>query len=123
MIIFDNSVSNSRMLSQGRRVSFKNALIVMTSNVGSSAIAKGRRGAIGFLLADDESTSYAGMKALVVEELKTYFRPELLNRIDEIVVFQSLEKTQVCHHLLQYSLKMLLNNLCVKWHLLFFSSL
>ncbi|XP_021905557.1 chaperone protein ClpD, chloroplastic isoform X1 [Carica papaya] len=81
--------------SQGRRVSFKNALIVMTSNVGSSAIAKGRRGAIGFLLADDESTSYAGMKALVVEELKTYFRPELLNRIDEIVVFQSLEKTQM----------------------------
>ncbi|XWS51538.1 hypothetical protein CRYUN_Cryun12cG0184700 [Craigia yunnanensis] len=80
---------------QGRRVSFKNALVVMTSNVGSSAIAKGRRGSIGFLLEDDESTSYAGMKALVMEELKAYFRPELLNRIDEVVVFRSLEKAQM----------------------------
>ncbi|CAI0417326.1 unnamed protein product [Linum tenue] len=70
--------------SQGRRVSFKNALIVMTSNIGSSAIAK-----------DDESASYAGMKALVLEELKSYFRPELLNRIDELVVFRPLEKSQM----------------------------
>ncbi|GAA0163612.1 chaperone [Lithospermum erythrorhizon] len=82
--------------SQGRRVSFKNALIVMTSNIGSSAIAKGRHNSIGFLLADDDSTTtYAGMKALVMEELKTYFRPELLNRIDEVVVFRSLEKPQM----------------------------
>ena len=72
----------------------------MTSNVGSSAIAKGRRGSIGFLLEDDESTSYAGMKTLVMEELKAYFRPELLNRIDEVVVFRSLEKAQVCNFLL-----------------------
>lgn len=69
----------------------------MTSNVGSTAIAKGRRGSIGFLLEDDESSTYAGMKALVMEELKTYFRPELLNRIDEMVVFQPLKKDQVCH--------------------------
>ncbi|TYJ20501.1 hypothetical protein E1A91_A09G269500v1 [Gossypium mustelinum] len=81
--------------SQGRRVSFKNALVVMTSNVGSSAIAKGRRASVGFLLNDDESASYTGMKALVMEELKTYFRPELLNRIDEVVVFRSLEKSQM----------------------------
>ncbi|OMO94797.1 Chaperonin ClpA/B, partial [Corchorus capsularis] len=81
--------------SQGRRVSFKNALVVMTSNVGSEAIAKGRRGFVGFLLEDNESTSYAGMKALVMEELKAYFRPELLNRIDEMVVFRSLEKPQM----------------------------
>lgn len=72
----------------------------MTSNVGSSAIAKGRRASIGFLLNDDESASYAGMKALVMEELKTYFRPELLNRIDEVVVFRSIEKSQVCNFLL-----------------------
>ncbi|CAN1241996.1 Chaperone protein ClpD2, chloroplastic [Linum perenne] len=70
--------------SQGRRVSFKNALIVMTSNIGSSAIAK-----------DELSTSYAGMKEMVMEELKSYFRPELLNRIDELVVFRALEKTQM----------------------------
>ena len=82
---------------QGRRVSFKNTLIVMTSNVGSSAISKGRR-SIGFLIGDDtESSSYAAMKALVTEELKAYFRPELLNRIDEVVVFRPLEKAQVCY--------------------------
>ncbi|XP_008812476.2 chaperone protein ClpD2, chloroplastic [Phoenix dactylifera] len=81
--------------SQGRRVSFKNTLIVMTSNVGSTAISKGRR-SIGFLIAEDqESSSYAGMKALVMEELKAYFRPELLNRMDEVVVFRSLEKAQM----------------------------
>lgn len=82
---------------QGRRVSFKNALVVMTSNVGSTAIAKGRHNSIGFMLAEDESSaSYAGLKSLVMEELKAYFRPELLNRIDEVVVFRALEKTQVC---------------------------
>ncbi|KAL6280775.1 hypothetical protein ACE6H2_017656 [Prunus campanulata] len=80
---------------QGRRVSFKNALVVMTSNVGSTVIAKGRQSSIGFLLADDEVTSYAGIKATVMEELKTYFRPELLNRIDEVVVFHPLQKAQM----------------------------
>ncbi|XP_078447333.1 clp ATPase [Wolffia australiana] len=81
--------------SQGRRVSFKNALIVMTSNVGSTAISKGRR-SIGFMIEDDgEGRSYAGMKAMVMEELKAYFRPELLNRIDEVVVFRSLDKSQL----------------------------
>ncbi|XP_030462359.1 chaperone protein ClpD, chloroplastic isoform X2 [Syzygium oleosum] len=80
--------------SEGRRVSFKNALIVMTSNVGSSTIAKGGR-SIGFLSPDNESTSHAGLKALVMEELKAYFRPELLNRIDEVVVFRALEKSQM----------------------------
>ncbi|KAG5537351.1 hypothetical protein RHGRI_024707 [Rhododendron griersonianum] len=83
--------------SQGRRVSFKNALVVMTSNLGSTLIAKGRRKSIGFSVTDEESTStsYAGLKALVMEELKAYFRPELLNRIDEVVVFRALEKTQM----------------------------
>ncbi|KAJ6294408.1 hypothetical protein OIU76_022476 [Salix suchowensis] len=81
--------------SQGRRVSFKNALIVMTSNVGSAAIAKGGRASIGFMIADNENSSYAAIKAVVMEELKGYFRPELLNRIDEVVVFHPLEKTQM----------------------------
>ncbi|KAI0522681.1 hypothetical protein KFK09_005066 [Dendrobium nobile] len=81
--------------SQGRRVSFKNTLIVMTSNVGSTSISKGRR-SIGFMLADDSaSNSYSAMKSLVMEELKAYFRPELLNRIDEVVVFRPLEKEQM----------------------------
>ncbi|KAL6497146.1 hypothetical protein OROGR_029075 [Orobanche gracilis] len=82
--------------SQGRLVSFKNAPVVMTSNVGSAAIAKGRQNGFGFFTARDDSTSYAsGMQTLVMEELKRYFRPELLNRIDEIVVFRPLEKPQM----------------------------
>lgn len=70
---------------------------MMTSNVGSTIIAKGRNSSIGFLLTDDESTSYAQIKTAVMEELKTYFRPELLNRIDEVVVFHPLDKSTVCH--------------------------
>ncbi|KAK3142715.1 hypothetical protein QOZ80_4BG0350330 [Eleusine coracana subsp. coracana] len=81
--------------SQGRRVSFKNALIVMTSNVGSTSISKGRR-TIGFSTQKDtEETTYDAMKSLVMEELKAFFRPELLNRMDEVVVFRPLEKTQM----------------------------
>lgn len=72
----------------------------MTSNVGSSAIAKGRHRSLGFLLDNDKSTTYNGLKSMVIEELRTYFRPELLNRIDEVVVFQTLEKAQVRYHLL-----------------------
>jgi ATP-dependent Clp protease ATP-binding subunit ClpC len=81
---------------QGRRVSFKNTLIVMTSNVGSASISKGRM-AIGFqTLNDTEENTYTVMKSLVMEELKAFFRPELLNRMDEVVVFRPLEKNQVC---------------------------
>ncbi|CAD6250873.1 unnamed protein product [Miscanthus lutarioriparius] len=80
--------------SQGRRVSFKNTLIVMTSNVGSTSISKGRQ-SMCFLKEDTESSSYFAMKSLVMEELKAFFRPELLNRIDEMVVFRPLEKTQM----------------------------
>ncbi|VFQ66819.1 unnamed protein product [Cuscuta campestris] len=84
--------------SQGHRVSFKNSLIVMTSNIGSAAIVKGRQNTIGFLIPDDgesATASYSGMKAMVIEELKAYFRPELLNRLDEVVVFRALEKPQM----------------------------
>ncbi|KAJ1270834.1 hypothetical protein BS78_06G081600 [Paspalum vaginatum] len=81
--------------SQGRRVSFKNTLIVMTSNVGSTSISSGRR-SIGFSTQKDtEETTYSAMKSLVMEELKAFFRPELLNRLDEVVVFRPLEKTQM----------------------------
>nr|CAB3484426.1 unnamed protein product [Digitaria exilis] len=79
----------------GRRVSFKNTLIVMTSNVGSASISSGRR-SIGFSTQKDtEDTTYAAIKSLVMEELKAFFRPELLNRMDEVVVFRPLEKTQM----------------------------
>uniref|UniRef100_A0A0E0P8P7 Clp R domain-containing protein n=2 Tax=Oryza TaxID=4527 RepID=A0A0E0P8P7_ORYRU len=76
--------------SQGRRVSFKNTLIVMTSNVGSTSISNGKR-SIGFQTqTDTEEKSYAAMKSLVMEELKAFFRPELLNRIDEVVMLAIL---------------------------------
>ncbi|XBJ01968.1 hypothetical protein VPH35_021474 [Triticum aestivum] len=81
--------------SQGRRVSFKNTLIVMTSNVGSTSISKGTM-SMGFQTQNDtEENTYAVMKSLVMEELKAFFRPELLNRMDEVVVFHPLEKTQM----------------------------
>lgn len=71
--------------SQGRTVSFKNALVIMTSNIGSNAIAKGGS-QIGFQLEDDqESREHSRVKSLVNEELKTFFRPEMLNRIDEVI--------------------------------------
>jgi len=80
--------------SQGRRVSFKNTLIVMTSNVGSTSISNGRR-SMGFSTEDTETSRYVAVKSLVMEELKGFFRPELLNRIDETVVFRPLEQTQM----------------------------
>ena len=74
---------------------FKNTLIIMTSNVGSSVIEKGGTG-LGFQLdASPEDTSYNRIKTLVNEELKQYFRPEFLNRLDEIIVFRQLTKGEV----------------------------
>jgi len=96
-IIEDGRVTDS----QGRTVSFKNSLIVLTTNVGSSVVAKGGSG-IGFELAgaDDDTMDnplgrHARLRALVLEELKAYFRPELLNRLDEVVVFRRLDKQDV----------------------------
>lgn len=81
--------------SKGRTVDFKNTLIIMTSNVGSSVIEKGG-GGLGFQLNEDaEASSYNRIKTLVNEELKQYFRPEFLNRLDEIIVFRQLTKLEV----------------------------
>ncbi|XP_062184134.1 chaperone protein ClpC1, chloroplastic-like [Phragmites australis] len=81
--------------SKGRTVDFKNTLLIMTSNVGSSVIEKGGR-KIGFDLDyDKKDTSYNRIKSLVTEELKQYFRPEFLNRLDEMIVFRQLTKLEV----------------------------
>ena len=83
--------------SQGRIVSFKNCLIVLTSNVGSKVIAKGG-GGLGFQLQDDDeegSAEYKRIREKVLDELKNFFRPEMLNRLDEIVCFKQLEKESV----------------------------
>jgi ATP-dependent Clp protease ATP-binding subunit ClpC len=82
--------------SKGRTVDFKNTLIIMTSNIGSKVIEKGG-GGLGFEFGggDVEETQYNRIRSLVNEELKQYFRPEFLNRLDEIIVFRQLSREEV----------------------------
>uniref|UniRef100_A0ACD5X9A3 Uncharacterized protein n=1 Tax=Avena sativa TaxID=4498 RepID=A0ACD5X9A3_AVESA len=81
--------------SKGRTVDFKNTLIIMTSNVGSSVIEKGGK-QLGFGEGDGEAGgTYGRIKSLVDEEMKQYFRPEFLNRLDEMIVFRQLTKLEV----------------------------
>jgi ATP-dependent Clp protease ATP-binding subunit ClpC len=80
---------------KGRTVDFKNTLLIMTSNIGSKVIEKGG-GGLGFEFEDDQAESqYNRIRSLVNEELKQYFRPEFLNRLDEIIVFRQLTKDEV----------------------------
>jgi ATP-dependent Clp protease ATP-binding subunit ClpC len=80
---------------KGRTVDFKNTLLIMTSNIGSKVIEKGG-GGLGFDFENDQAESqYNRIRALVNEELKNYFRPEFLNRLDEIIVFRQLNKEEV----------------------------
>ena len=77
--------------SKGRTVSFANTLIVLTTNLGSRAVQKGAAGGatLGFGAADDaDEASYDKVKELVHEEMKSFFRPEFLNRLDETIVFR-----------------------------------
>ena len=82
--------------SKGRTVDFKNTLLIMTSNIGSKVIEKGG-GGLGFEFSGEsvEDSQYNRIKSLVNEELKQYFRPEFLNRLDEIIVFRQLSKDEV----------------------------
>jgi ATP-dependent Clp protease ATP-binding subunit ClpC len=77
---------------QGHTVDFKNTVIIMTSNLGTRDIQKGA--GIGFARTD-EAVTYEKMKERVMEELKRSFRPEFLNRIDEVIVFHSLTRENV----------------------------
>ncbi|MGB5711399.1 MAG: ATP-dependent Clp protease ATP-binding subunit [Waterburya sp.] len=80
---------------QGRTVSFKNTVIIMTSNIGSKVIEKGGSG-LGFdFSGDKDEAQYNRIKNLVNQELKNYFRPEFINRLDEIIVFRQLTKPEV----------------------------
>jgi ATP-dependent Clp protease ATP-binding subunit ClpC len=80
---------------KGRTVDFKNTLLILTSNIGSKVIEKGG-GGLGFELEEDAAESqYNRIRSLVNEELKQYFRPEFLNRLDEIIVFRQLTKPEV----------------------------
>jgi ATP-dependent Clp protease ATP-binding subunit ClpC len=79
--------------SQGRKVDFRNVIVIMTSNIGSTSISKNQ--ALGFNLSDEQGLSYEDMKGRVMGDLKKSFRPELLNRIDEIIVFPKLAKDEI----------------------------
>ena len=79
--------------SQGRVIDFKNTVIIMTTNLGTRDISKGF--GLGFASSGDTKTSYERMKAKVNDELKTHFRPEFLNRVDDTIVFHQLAQEDI----------------------------
>ncbi|MCB0866998.1 MAG: ATP-dependent Clp protease ATP-binding subunit [Solirubrobacterales bacterium] len=78
---------------QGRTVDFRNAIVIMTSNVGAQDIA--RNTPLGFAVTDEMGTTYDDMKKRVMGDLKKVFRPEFLNRIDEVIVFHKLSREEI----------------------------
>lgn len=79
--------------SQGRKVDFKNTIIIMTSNTGAQGIVDPKQ--LGFVTVSDETKEHEKMKSNVMDELKRTFKPEFLNRIDDIIVFHALSETNV----------------------------
>jgi ATP-dependent Clp protease ATP-binding subunit ClpC len=78
---------------QGRSVDFRNAILIMTSNIGAATIS--RNTPLGFSVSDETGISYEDMKSRIMGELKRVFRPELINRIDEIIVFHKLTRDEI----------------------------
>jgi ATP-dependent Clp protease ATP-binding subunit ClpC len=78
---------------QGRKVDFRNTIVIMTSNIGAATISKNQ--SLGFASSDESGLSYEDMKGRIMGELKKVFRPELLNRIDEVIVFHKLTKEEI----------------------------
>ncbi|MGH2918969.1 MAG: AAA family ATPase, partial [Solirubrobacteraceae bacterium] len=78
---------------QGRTVDFRNAIVIMTSNVGAAEIAKNT--GIGFTVGDETGVTYEDMKVRIMGELKKVFRPEFLNRIDDVIVFHKLQRDEI----------------------------
>ena len=78
---------------QGRAVDFKNTVIIMTTNLGSREVSQGVM--LGFVAENEDETAYERMKAKVNQELKAHFRPEFLNRIDDVIVFHQLTKNEI----------------------------
>ncbi|MGH2843818.1 MAG: AAA family ATPase, partial [Solirubrobacteraceae bacterium] len=79
---------------QGRTVDFRHTIVIMTSNIGASEIA--RNTPLGFAVSDDETgISYDDMKNRIMGELKRVFRPEFINRIDDVIVFHKLARTEI----------------------------
>ena len=78
---------------QGRKIDFKETIIIMTSNAGAQAIVEPKR--LGFGAVNEEEADYKKMKDSVMEEVKRLFKPEFLNRIDDIIVFHMLNKEEL----------------------------
>ena len=78
---------------QGRKIDFKNTVLIMTSNAGAERIVEPKR--LGFTVANDEKADYDNMKNNVMDEVKRMFKPEFLNRIDEIIVFHALTRSNI----------------------------
>ena len=78
---------------QGRTVDFRNAIVIMTSNIGAQDIA--RNTPLGFAISDETGVTYEDMKSRIMGDLKKVFRPEFLNRIDEVIVFHKLAKDEI----------------------------
>ena len=78
---------------QGRKVDFRNTIVIMTSNIGAATISKNQ--SLGFGIGDETGLTYDEMKSRIMGELKKVFRPELLNRIDEVIVFHKLSKEEI----------------------------
>ncbi|MFH1725157.1 MAG: ATP-dependent Clp protease ATP-binding subunit [Elusimicrobiota bacterium] len=85
--IMDDGVLNDNL---GHKVSFKNTVVIMTSNVGARLISKGK--SLGFAPSEDKERDYKSMKDIVMDEVKRVFNPEFINRIDEILVFHPLSE-------------------------------
>ncbi len=79
--------------SQGRKIDFKNTVLIMTSNAGAERIVEPKK--LGFMASSDENADYERMKNSVMEEVRRMFKPEFLNRIDETIVFHSLNKDHI----------------------------
>ena len=97
---------------QGRRVSFKNAVIIMTSNAGARNIVEPKK--LGFISNEDKERTYESMKKTVMDEVKQLFRPEFINRVDDIIVFHPLDKDdikQICRLLLEETTKRVKDNM------------
>ena len=105
--------------SQGRKVDFRNTVIIMTSNAGAKAIIEPKK--LGFTQQEDQKADYKRMKANVMDEVKQLFRPEFLNRIDEIIVFHPLNEDNMkkivglmCKEVVQRAKEQLENILVVR---------
>ncbi len=95
---------------QGRKVDFRNTIVIMTSNIGAGQISKNM--SLGFTLEEEQGLTYDDMKGRVMGELKKVFRPELLNRIDEIIVFHKLEKSEILQ-IVELMMKRLRNQMAI----------